>query len=320
MGLSMSTSQRTAIADPASFGRVALLQGGTSAEREISLMTGNAVYEALRRRDVDVQQVDPAEGLLEQLPPGKFHRVWNALHGRGGEDGCLQGVLEHLNLPYTGSGVLGSAISMDKLRSKQLMLGVGLATADFVVLQDATDFSSAIDQLGLPLIVKPAAEGSSLGLSKVNRSDELPAAFDVARQYECAVFAERWLTGGEYSAAVLQGEVLPLIRIDAADSFYDYEAKYFTDQTRYVCPCGLSSAQEKSFSLLCQRAFDAVGASGWGRVDFMLDAEGQARILEVNTVPGMTDHSLVPMSAQATGIEFDELVWRILETSFEVQH
>ncbi len=316
----MSTSQRIPVVDPASFGRVALLQGGTSAERDISLMTGAAVYEALCRRDVEVQQVDPADGLLEQLGQGNFQRVWNALHGRGGEDGCLQGLLAHMNLPCTGSGILGSAISMDKLRSKQLMLGVGLATPDFVVLEDSSDFPSALEQLGLPLIVKPAAEGSSLGLSKVNRSDEMPAAFDVAKQYDCAVFAERWLTGGEYSAAVLQGDVLPLICIDAADGFYDYEAKYFTDQTRYVCPCGLSPEQEKSYSGLCQRAFDAVGASGWGRVDFMLDAEGRAQILEVNTVPGMTNHSLVPMAASAAGIEFDELVWRILETSFEVQH
>ena len=306
---------RMAMTAPAGFGRVAVLLGGSSAEREISLMTGNAVFDALCRRDIDAHLVDPADGLLEQLAAGGFDRAWIALHGRGGEDGVVQAVLELLGLPYTGSGVLGCALGMDKLRTKRVFAGAGLGTPDYRVITGPDDFDAVIAALGLPLMIKPNEEGSSIGLSKVETAEQLPAAFEIAAACGCEVFAESWISGGEYTAAILQGEVLPLIRIDAANSFYDYQAKYFSDATRYVCPCGLPAEQERHFAAICLEAFRAVGCRGWGRVDFMLDTAGLPRILEVNTVPGMTSHSLVPMAAAQAGLDFDELVWRILETS-----
>jgi D-alanine-D-alanine ligase len=307
--------QRQAVESPEAFGRVAVLLGGASAEREISLMSGAAVCDALRRRGVRADQVDPAGGQLASLIDS-YDRAWIALHGRGGEDGSLQGLLEQLGIPYTGSGVLGCALSMDKLRSKRLLVGAGLATPAYHVLRGPQDFDAAIAALGLPMMIKPAAEGSSIGLTRVGQSDELPAAWETAAACRCEVFAEGWVTGAEYTAGVLQGQVLPLVRIDVDDGFYDYQAKYFSDDTRYVCPCGLDDTAIRTYSELCGKAFDAVGGRGWGRVDFMLDEQGNALILEVNMVPGMTSHSLVPMAAAEAGIDFDELCWRILETSF----
>ncbi len=302
--------------DAKEFGRVAVLLGGDSTEREISLLSGNAVLAGLKRRGVDAHAFDPREQSLPKLVDEHFDRVWIALHGPGGEDGTLQGALEYLGVPYTGSGVMGSAIGMDKLRTKRLAHAVGVATADYVVLRGQQDFEIAIERLGVPLIVKPATQGSSVGMSKVEKAGDLPAAYELAARIESAVFAEGWITGKEYTVAVLQGRALPSIRIETPKTFYDYEAKYFRDDTRYFCPSGLSVPAEQHLANLAVAAFDAVGASGWGRADFMADTTGRPLLLEVNTVPGMTDHSLVPMAAKASGIDFDELVWRVLETSF----
>jgi D-alanine-D-alanine ligase len=294
--------------DAKEFGRVAVLLG------EISLLSGNAVLAALTRRGVEVCAFDPRETSLVSLT--QFDRVWIALHGPGGEDGTLQGALEYLGVPYTGSGVMGSAIGMDKLRTKRLAHAIGVATADYVVLRGRPDFELAIERLGLPMIVKPATQGSSVGMSKVEKAEDLPAAYEAAAKIESAVFAEGWITGKEYTVAVLQGQALPSIRIETPKKFYDYEAKYFRDDTKYFCPSGLSGPAEQHLANLAVAAFDAVGASGWGRADFMMDTTGRPLLLEVNTIPGMTDHSLVPMAARASGIDFDELVWRVLETSF----
>jgi D-alanine-D-alanine ligase len=307
---------RVHVRDPAEFGRVAVLMGGDSAEREISLLTGEAVLAALKSRGVDAHRVDPAEGLEPLLARPGFDRAWIALHGRGGEDGLMQGALETLGIPYTGSGVLGSALSMDKLRSKQLFVAHGLATPRWRVMRLAAEAEAVVAELGLPLIVKPAGEGSSVGMSKVTRAEELPAAFAEAARWAGPVLAEEWVTGGEYSVGVLQGEVLPAVRIETPRAFYDYEAKYFSDETRYHCPCGLEPAVEAGFARLVRTAFAAVAASGWGRVDFLLPEDGVPRFLEVNTIPGMTSHSLVPMGARQAGIDFPELAWRVLETSF----
>jgi D-alanine-D-alanine ligase len=298
------------------FGRVAVLLGGDSTEREISLLSGNAVLKALQRRGVDAQPFDPKERELARLIEERFDRVWIALHGPGGEDGTLQGALEFMGVPYTGSGVMGSAIGMDKLVTKRLALAIGVATADFFVLKSPADFEAALEQLGLPLIVKPATQGSSVGMSKVTRAEELAAAFAAAAKTDDAVFAEPWITGAEYTVAILQDKALPSIRIETPCTFYDYQAKYFRDDTRYHCPSGLSVMAEEHLANLALAAFGAVGASGWGRADFMMDETGRPLLLEVNTIPGMTDHSLVPMAARARGIDFDELVWQVLETSF----
>jgi len=300
--------------DAKEFGRVAVLLGGDSTEREISLLSGNAVLAGLQRRGVDAHAFDPREVSLTSLT--QFDRVWIALHGPGGEDGTLQGALEYLGVPYTGSGVMGSAIGMDKLRTKRLAHAIGVATAEYVVLRGQPDFELAIERLGLPMIVKPATQGSSVGMSKVEKAEDLPAAYELAAKIESAVFAEGWITGKEYTVAVLQGQALPSIRIETPKKFYDYEAKYFRDDTKYFCPSGLSGPAEQHLANLALAAFDAVGASGWGRADFMMDTTGRPLLLEVNTIPGMTDHSLVPMAARASGIDFDELVWRVLETSF----
>jgi D-alanine-D-alanine ligase len=245
-----------------------------------------------------------------------FDRVWIALHGPGGEDGTLQGALDYLGVPYTGSGVMGSAIGMDKLRTKRLAQSVGVATAPSMVLESAQDFEEALERLGLPLIVKPATQGSSVGMTKVTSAEQLPGAYAAAAKFDRCVFAESWITGGEYTVGILQGQALPSIRIEAAQGFYDYEAKYFRDDTRYLCPSGLSAPAERHLASLAIAAFEACGAEGWGRADFMMDSAGRPLLLEINTVPGMTDHSLVPMAARAARISFDELVWRVLETSF----
>jgi len=305
------------VSDAAMFGKVAVLLGGTSAERDISLLTGDAVHSALVERGVNAHIVDAADDFVTELKDGDYDRVWVALHGRGGEDGTVQGLLQMLGLPYTGSGVQGSALAMDKLRTKQILKGVGVATPKWRLIESEAMCADVAAELGFPLIVKPALEGSSIGMSKVDRADDLPAAYRLASESGADVFAEAWVQGPEYTAAVLHDQVLPLIRITANNTFYDYNAKYFSNETKYVCPCGLSSAQEKCFAELAYKAFHTVGASGWGRVDFMVQEEtDDALVLEVNTVPGMTSHSLVPMAANQAGIDFGGLVWRILETSF----
>jgi len=297
------------------FGKVAVLLGGQSAEREISLKSGSAVLAALVRQGVDAHGLDPAQvGTLEQLRSGGFARAFIILHGRGGEDGQTQGVLETIGLPYTGSGVLGSALGMDKYRCKRLWQGCGLPTADFALLRQEADLEQA-GTLEFPLMIKPAREGSSIGMARADDPEGLVRAWREAVQYDALVLAERWVEGPEYTCAVLNGKALPVIRLETPRAFYDYEAKYLADTTHYLCPCGLDAESESRLQAMCLEAFEAVGAEGWGRVDFMLDGDGRPYLLEVNTVPGMTDHSLVPMAAQAQGLNFDALAWRILETS-----
>jgi D-alanine-D-alanine ligase len=298
------------------FGRVAVLLGGDSSERAISLLSGNAVLAALLRRGVSARAFDPKERALSELLDERFDRVWIALHGPGGEDGTLQGALEFMGVPYTGSGVMGSAIGMDKLATKRLAQSIGVATADFVVLHGSDDFDSALERLGLPMIVKPATQGSSVGMTKVECASDLAAAYAAAAALEASVFAEPWITGGEYTVTILKDRALPSIRIETPRTFYDYEAKYFRSDTRYLCPSGLSAMAEEHLANLALAAFGAIGAGGWGRADFMMDETGRPLLLEVNTIPGMTDHSLSPMAARAVGIDFDELVWQVLETSF----
>jgi D-alanine-D-alanine ligase len=296
------------------YGKVAVLMGGDSAEREISLRSGSAVLAALQQRGVDALGIDAGADVLSQLAAGGFDRAFIILHGRGGEDGVIQGALERIGLPYTGSGVLGSALGMDKYRTKALWHGLGLPTPESVLIEQESDLPAAA-AIGFPLIIKPSHEGSSIGMSRVEDGSQLRQAWETARRYDASVLAERWIVGREFTASVLQGEVLPLIRLETPHIFYDYEAKYHADTTSYHCPCGLPDALEAELQALCLRAFEAVGASGWGRVDLMLDAQQRPWLIEVNTVPGMTDHSLVPMSARMAGIEFDELVLRILATS-----
>ena len=303
--------------DASRFGKVALLLGGQSSEREISLKSGQAVLGALRRRGVAVTPIDPDPQVLAHLARGGFDRVFIMLHGRGGEDGQIQGALETLGLPYTGSGVLGSALGMDKYRCKLTWQGSGLPTAEFALLRAEADLASAA-ALGFPLMIKPAHEGSSIGMARVDDPDQLAAAWREAAGFDRLVLAERWISGPEYTCAILGDEALPLIRLETPRTFYDYQAKYFAEDTRYLCPCGLSAEDEARLQALSLAAFATVGARGWGRVDLMLDGAGQPCLLEINTVPGMTDHSLVPMAARARGIDFDELVWRILETSLEM--
>jgi D-alanine-D-alanine ligase len=296
------------------FGKVAVLMGGWSAEREVSLNSGKAVLEALQAAGVDAHGVDADRGVAEVLKEGGYDRVFNIMHGRGGEDGQIQGMLEILQIPYTGCGIKASAISMDKLMTKRIWLGVGLPPPAFRILDADTDFDAVVNELGLPLIVKPALEGSSIGMSRVNKADQLEAAYKVAASYG-EVFAEQWITGKEYTCAILGDEVLPLIRLEVENDFYDYEAKYESNDTKYHCPCGLDDTDEADMQALAKRAFAAVDGSSWGRVDFMRDENGKAWLIEVNTVPGMTDHSLVPMAAKANGIRFKELVVKILEAS-----
>src|SRR5258708_1452047 len=314
MRLSYEPRQLRRVTDAREFGHVAVLFGGDSSEREISLLSGNAVLDALKRRGVDAHAFDPRATALSDLIARRFDRVWIALHGPGGGAGTLQGALEYLGLPYTGSRVMGWAIGLDKLGPKRLALAVGVATADFVVLRGGQDFEPALERLKLPLIVKPATQGSSVGMTKVERAADLPAAYALAVQLETLVFAEAWIPGPEYTVAVLQERALPSIRVETPRTFYDYEAKYFRDDTRYFCPSGLSHSAEEHLANLALAAFEAAGASGWGRVDFMMDAPGRPLLLEINTVPGMTSHSLSPMAARAIAVDFDGLVWRGLES------
>lgn len=293
-------------------GKVGVLLGGRSAEREVSLLSGAAVLKALQSRGVDAHPFDPAERSLEALRAEKFDRVFIALHGRFGEDGTMQGVLEWMDIPYTGSGVMASALAMDKWRTKLVWQAAGIPTPRYAILQADSNWDEVVAQLGLPIFVKPAREGSSIGMSRVESAAQLAEAYRKAAEFDALVLAEQFISGGEYTVAILDGEALPLIKLESANVFYDYEAKYKRDDTRYLCPCGLPAAQEKQIQQLALRAYEVVGCRGWARADVMLDAAGNPYFLEINTSPGMTDHSLVPMAARQAGIPFDELVLRIL--------
>ncbi len=297
-------------------GRVAVLMGGTSAERGISLVSGAAVHRALQAAGVDAVPVDWQDSLPAALDGVDYDRAFIALHGRGGEDGTVQAYLELMGKPYTGSGVLGSALAMDKVRSKRIWRDAGLPTPDFRVVASAADGDAAVEALGLPLVVKPAQEGSSFGVARINEAGEFAAAFEAAAGFGCEVLAERCVIGGEYTVPVLEGRALPVIRLETPREFYDYTAKYEADSTQYICPAGLSDGEERAAGALALAAVAALGTAGWARVDFFIDEHGQMQLIELNTVPGMTDHSLVPMSAAQTGMDFQQLVVRILGTSF----
>lgn len=296
------------------FGKVAVLMGGWSAERDVSLNSGAAVLSALQSAGVNAEGIDLNREGVSQLIKSNYDCVFNIVHGRGGEDGELQGALEIAQLPYTGCGVMASAISMDKLMTKRLWRGMNLSTPEYRVLDVEVDFDEVVDSLGLPLIIKPALEGSSIGMSKVDKREDLPAAYELAAAYG-EVFAEQWVTGPEYTVAIVGETVLPSIRLQANNAFYDYEAKYQSDETQYFCPSGLSSDGELEISALAKRAFKAVGGRGWGRVDIMCNSKGEFVLIELNTVPGMTSHSLVPMAAKQYGLSFEELVVQILSTA-----
>jgi len=297
-----------------SFGKVAVLMGGKSAEREISLMSGGGVLQALRARGVDAHAFDPAERDLCELGRDAFARCFIVLHGRGGEDGTVQGALETMGIPYTGSGVLGSALALDKWRTKMVWLARGLPTPRYRVLGERDDWDAVARDLGLPLIVKPANEGSTLGLTKVTAAAQLPAAYELAAtKYRDTALAESFIAGAEFTVGILGDAALPLIRIEAPQGNYDYQHKYFSDATKYLCPCGLPADEEKALQALSLEAFRLLGCSGWGRVDLMLDADRKPWLLEVNTAPGMTGHSLVPMAARAAGLSYEDLCVRILE-------
>ena len=293
------------------FGKVAVLFGGKSGEREVSLKSGSAVLAALQRQGVDAQAFDPATRPLHDLE--NFDRAMISLHGRFGEDGAMQGALELLGIPYTGSGVMASAIGMDKWRTKLIWSAAGISTPAFELVKADSDFAAIEQKLGLPLFVKPANEGSSIGISKVKQAGELKAAYELAAKSDPLVIAEQFVGGGEYTVGILGNKALPIVRIVPKNEFYDYEAKYLRDDTEYLCPCGLSAEKEAQIQQEALQAFNAIGCRGWGRVDFLMDAAGNHYFLEINTSPGMTDHSLVPMAAKAAGISFDELVVRILE-------
>jgi len=295
------------------FGKVAVLMGGKSAEREVSLKSGAMVLAALRKKGVDAHPFDPKERPLEELMRGRFNRVFIALHGRFGEDGTVQGVLEWLGIPYTGSGVLASALAMDKVRTKRLWAAEGLPTAAYEVLGKDSNLKAVAKRLGVPLFVKPASEGSSVGMSKVKRAGDLEEAFALAVNYDPVVIAEKFIEGPELTVAIVGERVLPIIKIETPREFYDYEAKYIANDTRYLIPSGLPAAKEKQIQALSLKAFQALGCRGWGRVDLMLDKRGRPFLLEINTSPGMTDHSLVPMAAKAVGIAYEDLCVRILE-------
>jgi D-alanine-D-alanine ligase len=315
-GSTSTVEKRHIVTDATEFGRVAVMLGGRSSEREVSLDTGAAVLKALRTNGVDAHAWDPAEKSIAQFANTGFDRVWIALHGPGGEDGAIQGALQWLETPYTGSGVMASAIAMDKVRSKHLFRAAGIPTPDYAVIRSRADASVAAEKLGFPLIVKPSGQGSSVGMSKVLERGELNNAVDIALQYDANALLECCITGEELTVAVLQGRALPSIRIVTPRVFYDYRAKYESERTQYICPGTSGDAQEQKYADLALAAFDELGCTGWGRVDLMADADGKALVLEVNTVPGMTSHSLVPMAAREDGIDFNELCWRILETSF----
>ncbi|MBF8668801.1 D-alanine--D-alanine ligase [Pseudomonas putida] len=301
--------------DVKAFGRVAVLYGGKSAEREVSLKSGAAVIDALTTAGVDVVAIDVGDDLLDRLQSEKIDRAFIILHGRGGEDGSMQGLLECLGIPYTGSGILASALAMDKLRTKQVWQSLGIPTPRHAVLASESDCLQASTELGFPLIVKPAHEGSSIGMAKVNSAQELVAAWQDAAKYDSQVLVEQWVHGPEFTVAVLRGQVLPPIALGTPHVFYDYDAKYIANDTQYRIPCGLDSVKEQELIDLTARACDAIGIEGWGRLDVMQDEQGRFWLLEVNTAPGMTDHSLVPMAARAAGLDFQQLVLAILAES-----
>ena len=314
----MSTrSANRRITDARDFGRVAVVMGGSSSEREVSLDSGRGVLAALKARGVDAYPIDGIPSLLDAVRAGHFARVFNILHGQhgGGEDGVLQGALDSLHVPYTGSGVLGSALSMDKVRSKWVWTALGLPTPQFVPLPRGADVHAAARKLGFPLIVKPASEGSSVGVSRVFDEKDLDDAVALARRYPGDLLMETLVQGDEFTVSILKHEVLPSIKIVPKGAYYDYNAKYVAEDTQYICP-GLAGDAEANLRALARQAFDALGCSGWGRVDVMRDRDGRNWLLEVNTAPGMTSHSLVPKAAAAAGIDYQELCWRVLETSF----
>jgi len=294
------------------FGKVAVLMGGWSAEREVSLSSGEAVLQALKKQGVDAHGIDVNRNIINELQG--FDRVFNILHGRGGEDGVIQGMLDVMQMPYTGSDVLASSLTMDKLLTKQCWMGIGLPTPAYQVLETEQDCQQAVEVLGLPLMIKPVLEGSSLGMSKVLDAKDIIACWQLAKKFGGTIMAEQFVEGEEYTASILNGKVLPMIRLKTPREFYDYKAKYADDtQTEYHCPCGLDEKEEKIFADLMLQAFNAVRAKSWGRVDFMLDNKKQPWLIEVNTVPGMTSHSLVPMAAKQAKISFENLVVEILK-------
>jgi D-alanine-D-alanine ligase len=301
---------------PADYGRVAVVMGGTSAEREVSLNSGANVLDALRARGVDATPVDGIPALLTALAERRHDRVFNILHGRGGEDGVLQGALDALGVPYTGSGVLGSALTMDKVRTKQVWIALGLPTPAYAAWCRGEDVAAAIRRVGLPAVVKPSHEGSSVGISRVRSAADLAVAIELAARYDGELVIEQLIEGGEYTVGILGGQALPSIRIVPPGEYYDYHAKYVSDDTQYICP-GLDGDAEAELRALALAAFRATGASGWGRVDVMRDGAGRNWLLEVNTTPGMTSHSLVPKAARAVCIDFETLCLAILDTSFD---
>ena len=305
--------------DPKAFGRVAVLFGGKSAERAVSLKSGAAVLEALQAAGVDAFGIDVGDDFLQRLSAEKIDRAFIVLHGRGGEDGSMQGLLECAGIPYTGSGILASALAMDKLRTKRVWLSLGLPTPNHAVLASEADCRAAASELGFPLIVKPAHEGSSIGMAKVADVDALIAAWRDASQYDSQVLVEQWIAGPEFTIAMLRGQVLPPIGLGTPHTFYDYDAKYLASDTRYQIPCGLDADKEEELKQLTARACETLGIQGWARADVMQDAEGRFWLLEVNTAPGMTDHSLVPMAARAAGLDFQQLVLAILTDSVEAR-
>ncbi|MEZ5527726.1 MAG: D-alanine--D-alanine ligase [Gammaproteobacteria bacterium] len=295
----------------ASFGRVAVVMGGNSAEREVSLKSGKAVLAGLLASGVDAVAIDAAQNLTQQLQEQRIDRVFNVLHGRGGEDGTLQGLLEFMGIPYTGSGVLASALSMDKVRTKMCWQQLGLPTPPFSMLREDTDFAALVARLGT-VVVKPVREGSSIGMSIVDSADALREACGKAKTYDSEVMGEQYIKGGEFTVSILGDEVLPAIELQTQHQFYDYDAKYIANDTRYLCPAPLDADATAHLQALSLQAFRALGCEGWGRVDLMRDAEGKFWLLEVNTVPGMTDHSLVPMAAKARGLDFNTLLLKVL--------
>ena len=316
MSLLKASGMRRA-ASAKDFGKIAVLLGGDSSEREISLLSGNAVLKALKARGVDAHAFDPLDRPVQALRSEGFERAWIALHGPGGEDGTMQGALEWIGVPYTGSGVLASALTMDKLKTKRVVVGAGYAAPEYAVLTCAADLEPALKRIGLPMMVKPASQGSSVGMTKVKAAAELQAAFEAAHAVDPVVFAETFVSGDEYTVSILQDKALPSIRILPATEFYDYQAKYFREDTQYFCPSGLSAKDEAELQAAALAAFKVTDCAGWGRVDFMRDrASGKFFFIEINTTPGMTSHSLVPMAARQAGHDFEELVWRVLETSF----
>ncbi|MFW5426611.1 MAG: D-alanine--D-alanine ligase [Methylophagaceae bacterium] len=299
------------------FGKVAVLMGGQSAERDISLTSGTAVLEALSLQGINAHKVDTARNLTSQLQAGQFDRAFIVLHGRGGEDGEIQGVLESFSIPYTGSDVTGAVLSMNKMISKQIWLQQNLPTAQFEQVTANTNNEALVSRLGLPLFIKPVNEGSSIGMSKVNSVTELTQAIVLATEYDAEVIAEQWIDGEEYTVAILKDSALPTIELKTPNEFYDFDAKYQANTTEYLCPCGLSEQDEQHCQQIAIDAFNSLRMKGWGRIDFMQDKAGKFYLLEANSIPGMTDHSLVPMAAKQAGLSFADLVWQILETSME---